>query len=243
MACFLLIHGGFCRGWVWAETADALQEEGHRVEVIDLPSCGAEGDRLGDLAADVAAVRGALERIGVHVVLVAHSSSGVLLTEFADHPSVRHSVYLAAFWPQQGQSFADVSGDQIPDWMVLRNDGTAQVSPDPEVVRQALSADVDAERFAAEVHPRYVLQSLAGAASPSTAPKPAHPTTYIICEQDRAVPPQAQEAMSAGADHVVRLQSSHSPFLSMPKQLASVLDSIAARNDRGATLEAGGANS
>jgi hypothetical protein len=29
--------------------------------------------------------------------------------------------------------------------------------------------------------------------------------------------------MAAAASHVVRLPSSHSPFLSMPKQLASVL--------------------
>jgi hypothetical protein len=68
-----------------------------------------------------------------------------------------------------------------------------------------------------------VLTSASAMAAPSTAPQPQHPTTYIICEQDQAIPPQAQEAMSAAADHIVRLPSSHVPLLSMPRQLASVL--------------------
>jgi pimeloyl-ACP methyl ester carboxylesterase len=96
MSTFVLIHGGFCRGWVWAETAAALREDGHRVEVIDLPSCGAVAAELGDLQADIAAVRRTLDGIGAKVVLVAHSGGGMVLTEFADHPSVQHSVYLAA---------------------------------------------------------------------------------------------------------------------------------------------------
>jgi pimeloyl-ACP methyl ester carboxylesterase len=93
------------------------------------------------------------------------------------------------------------------------------------VAWQALCADIDAERFAADVHPRFVLTSMSAAATPSTAPQPEHPTTYIICEHDQILPPQAQEAMAAAADHVVRLPSSHTPFLSMPRQLASVLGS------------------
>lgn len=178
---------------------------------------------LGDLQADIATVRRTLDRTGAEIVLVAHSSGGMVLTEFADHPSVQHSVYLAAFWPQRGQSLAGLVGGGLPGWMVVRDDGTAQISGDLEMAQQALCADIDAGRFAAEVHPRYVLASLSMMAAPSTAPKPTHPTSYITCEQDQAIPPQAQEAMAAAANHVVRLPSSHSPFLSMPKQLASVL--------------------
>jgi pimeloyl-ACP methyl ester carboxylesterase len=223
MSTFVLIHGGFCRGWVWAETAAALQEDGHRVEVVDLPSSGTVAAELGDLQADIATVRHTLDGIGAEVVLVGHSGGGMVLTELADHPAVQHSVYLAALWPQKGQSAAEMLGDQLPGWMVVRDDGTVGVSGDLELVRQTLCADIDPERFAKEVHPRYVLTSLSSAATPSTAPPAQHPTTYIICEQDQAVPPQAQEAMSVAADHVVRLPSSHSPFLSMPRQLARAL--------------------
>lgn len=226
MSAFVLIHGAFCQGWVWAETIAALQAGGHRAAAVDLPSCGNVAAELGSPQADIAAVRRAVDGIDEQVVLVAHSGGGMVLTEFAGHPSVQHSVYLAAFWPQKGQSASDLLGDRLPDWIVARDDGTLQVSDDRELVRQRLCADIDADRFAAEVYPRYVLMSASGLKIPSTAPQPQHPTTYIICEHDQVLPPQAQEAISAAADHVVRLPSPHSAMLSMPGKLASVLSAV-----------------
>ena len=107
--------------------------------------------------------------------------------------------------------------------MAARDDGTVAVSRDLEVVRQTLCADIDTERFAKEVYPRYVLASLSSAATPSTAPLPQHPRDLHHLRAGPGQPAQAQEAMSSAADHVIRLPSSHSPFLSMPKQLARTL--------------------
>jgi pimeloyl-ACP methyl ester carboxylesterase len=227
MAAFLLVHGAFCQGWVWQEMATALQGDGHQVEMIDLPSSGTDAAQLGDLTADADVVRGALDTSGPGVVLVGHSGGGAVLTEVADHPSVVHSVYLAAFWPQRGQSVAEMLGG-LPDWVAVRDDGAAEVSHDLDLVRRTLCADIDAETFAARVYPRYVLTSLASLGVPNTAPDRTHGTTYIITEQDMAVPPQAQEAMSAAADRVVRIPSSHSPMLSMTARLASLLGEAAA---------------
>ena len=52
------------------------------------------------------------------------------------------------------------------------------------------------------------------------------PSTYVIAEQDAAIPPPAQEAMSGRAGSVHRLASSHSPFLSMPDELVEIIQSI-----------------
>ncbi len=147
----------------------------------------------------------------------------MVLTELGDHPHVSHSVYVAALWPQKGQSVGDLLGGQFPDWMTLREDGAVQVADDAEVVREALCQDVDRDRFLADVYPRYALTSIASLSAPSTAPTLAHPSSYIICEHDRAVPPEAQEAMAGAADHVLRLPSSHSALLSMPQQLAEAI--------------------
>lgn len=49
------------------------------------------------------------------------------------------------------------------------------------------------------------------------------PTTYVIAEQDNAVPVQAQEAMAQRAETVHRLPSGHSPFLSDPAALAAII--------------------
>ncbi len=223
MTTMLLVHGGFCRGWVWDDTVAALQAAGHRAEAPDLPSSGSTAAGLGDLRADVETVTAVLDSVDDDVVLVGHSGGGMVLTELADHPRVHHSVYVAGLWPQQGQSVGDLLGGQLPDWMTAREDGAVQVADDADVVREALCHDVDQERFLADVFPRYALTSLSSVGSPSTAPTRSHSTSYIVCEHDRAVPPEAQEAMAGAADHVHRLPSSHSPLLSMPQQLADTI--------------------
>jgi len=229
MARFLLLHGGLCRKWIWEDTADALTSGGHDVEALDLPSSGPEPADLGGLEDDVATVTRALGRNGAGTVLVGHSGAGSVLGELADHPAVRHSVYVAALRPQRGRCLADVLGGRLPDWVRVRpDDGAAQVSEDAGVVRRALCGDVEEERFLRDVYPRYVLTSLRSLADVCSAPPAGHRTTYVVCQQDQAVPPAAQEAMAADADRVERLPSSHSPMLSMPGRLAEVLDRAAA---------------
>ncbi len=227
MSTVLLVHGAFCRGWVWDDTVAALQGAGHRARTLDLPSSGPTADGLGDLQADADAVRAAVDGIGDGVVLVGHSGGGMVLTELADHPGVDRSVYVAALWPQQGQSVGDLLGGEFPSWITMRDDGSLQVADEADVVRDALCLDVDRDRFLADLYPRYVLTSLSSIGAPSTAPGPTHPSTYVLCEQDHAVPPQAQEAMAGAADHVRRLPSSHSPMLSMPQRLAEAIAATA----------------
>ncbi|WP_138732631.1 alpha/beta fold hydrolase [Modestobacter excelsi] len=227
MTNFVLVHGGWVGGWYWNEVADRLRKAGHRVEVIEqLPSGGTDPAALGGLAADAHAVRQAVERVGEPVVLVGHSYGGMVITELADHPAVAHSVYLAAFWPQRGQSAMELlAGGPPPTWVSPHEDGTLRTTDDLEALRQALCDDVDQERAYANLR-RFGPQSIASATDPSTAPHRGHPTTYIICERDQGLPPVAQEQMAAAADHRHRLPSSHSPMTSMPDELADVLGRV-----------------
>jgi pimeloyl-ACP methyl ester carboxylesterase len=224
MTSYVLVHGGVTTGWYWAAVAEILEQEGHHVEVPELPSTGTEKEALGDLQADVAATRQILENVMDPAVLVGHSYGGMIITEFAGHPNVRHSVYLAALWPQAGQSAMDLF-DPLPAWLIARGDGTIAVTDDFDLARDALGGDLDRER-AADMHSRLVLSSASSLAAPSTGPPRGHPTTYIICEQDNAAPPAAQEAMASAADHIVRLDCAHQPMLSMPGELAAVLGRI-----------------
>ena len=60
-------------------------------------------------------MRQVLDTIDEPVVLVGHSYGGMVITELADHPKVRHTVYLTAFWPERGQSALNLIGDAPPD--------------------------------------------------------------------------------------------------------------------------------
>ena len=55
------------------------------------------------------------------------------------------------------------------------------------------------------------------------------PRSYIVCAQDRAIPPEFQRVMAARFDpaEVTEMDTSHSPFLSAPDALAAHLDRIA----------------
>jgi pimeloyl-ACP methyl ester carboxylesterase len=224
MANFVLVPGGFVGGWYWGGVAQRLEKAGHRVDVVEqLPSAGPDPATLGDLAADAAAVTQCVERVGEPVVLVGHSYGGMVITELADHPGVAHGVYLAAFWPSRGRSVMDMfSGGPPPTWFAPHDDGTLRVTDDLELLRQTLCADVDKEHAEADLR-RMMPQSIASAAAASSAPDRGHPTTYIICEHDQALPPAAQEQMAAAADHVERLPSSHHPMVSLPDELAATL--------------------
>ena len=229
MSSYLLVHGAWCGGWVWDDVAKRLEKAGHRVSVVDqLPSSGTDPASLGDLTDDVNHVRSILEAQDDPVVLVGHSYGGMVITELVDHPMVRHCVYLAAFWPQRGQSVDSLRGDApMPSWAVQRDDGTFEITRDLELARDSLCADLDRER-ARQLHSRFVLQSPAAFEVPSTAPDRKHPTTYIITSQesDKCIPVMAQEAMAANADNVLRLAAAHFVQLSRPDELAEALGRI-----------------
>lgn len=55
------------------------------------------------------------------------------------------------------------------------------------------------------------------------------PSTYIVCENDKALPPSVQERMIAqgkGAFRVERCQEGHSPFLSNPDYIVECIKRI-----------------
>jgi pimeloyl-ACP methyl ester carboxylesterase len=223
MPTMVLVRGAWDGGFCWDDVVPHLQERGHTTVVIDrLPSAADASADVGGLADDVAVVRAALDEAGGDVVLVGHSYGGMVITEVADHPAIGRSVYVAAFWPPAGMSLLDLVGDAPPaDWFSPTDDGVLALG-DFDAVHRAVAADFDRAAFM-PIYERMGVQSLASFATPSSAPPRSHPTTYVICTQDRAIAPDAQERMARGADDVVRLDSAHCPMFSMPGQLADVL--------------------
>jgi pimeloyl-ACP methyl ester carboxylesterase len=223
MSYFVLVHGGWCTGWLWQPVADLLRERGHEVAAVEqLPSGGHDAAELGDLSADAAHVRQAVARAPGDVVLVGHSYGGMVVTELADHPRVRHSVYVTAFWPQPGESLMDIRSTHEREWVIYRDDGILHITDDVETARYMMAADLDQPRFA-EFYQRRVLQSAASFADPSTARPHGHPTTYLLCAQDRSIVLADQERMAATADHVHRIDSAHLAPLSRPREVADVI--------------------
>jgi pimeloyl-ACP methyl ester carboxylesterase len=222
MTTYVLVHGAWCTGEIWSEVAETLRTKGHHAEVVDLlPSVGPRPEGLGDLAADAAHLRELLDDLD-DVVLVAHSYGGFPVTEVADHPAVRHTVYLAAFWPKAGESLLQIRSPHPEQWLDVRDDGTIAVTDDETIAHSVLAADLPPDRFA-QLRKGLQLQSIASFAAGGSAPGRSHPTTYVVCLQDRAIHLVDQQRMSAPADHVVEIDAAHMVMISDPGAVTSVL--------------------
>jgi pimeloyl-ACP methyl ester carboxylesterase len=213
----LLVPGSWHGGWVYDGVAERLKDAGVAVTAIDLPS----NQGTAGLAEDAAAVQAALEGINEPSVVVGHSYGGIAVSEgAASATNAVGLVYLAAFMLDTGQSLLDAMQHQLPDWIELDEAAGSHLAQRSE---QVLYGDCSPE-VAAEAKARLSRQSMAAIATPQTqAAWQSLPSTYLICDEDKAVPPPVQEAMAARAQTVRRVPSSHSPFFSRPDDVADVV--------------------
>ena len=219
-ATLVLVHGAWHGSWCWDELLEALGDV--PVTTVDLPSVGEDPTALGDLYADAATVRSALSGIDGPTVVLGHSYGGAVITEAVTADSgIAHLVYLCAFLLDEGESLLGAVGGTPPPWWDVRGDHVLVTTP-----ADIFYNDVSPELTARSV-PRVAAHALAAFEQPLTnAGWKAVPSTYVIAEQDQAIPVFAQEAMAQRAGEVLRMDTGHSPFLAQPAALAALLRPI-----------------
>lgn len=235
MSEFLLIHGSCHGAWCWHRVIPALEALGHSARAIDLPAHGIDRTPPADVTLRSYA-EAILAAIDGPTIVVGHSMAGYPITAAAELDPSRISalVYLCAYAPKSGMSLADMrrAGPRQPLAPAIRVDGTRTTfSFAPEMAGDLFYHDCDDEARA--------LARLCLCPQPLLPQETALVTTdrsqslhrhYIRCTEDRAIPPEYQEVMAsdfAPGQHTT-LPSSHSPFFSMPKDVAKRLDEIAA---------------
>ncbi|MFF5083970.1 alpha/beta hydrolase [Actinoplanes sp. NPDC000266] len=214
MTTVMLVHGAWHRPGTWSKLEKELHGLGYDTVTPALPSAGA--DPTGDVHDDAAVIRGALDAIDGRVVVVAHSYAGIPVTEAA--AGVERVIFLAAFMPDAGESMYTLLGMPAPAEI------PAGLFPLPEDPHAALYHDVEDAGAA--------LKELVGQTHSSFATPVGRavwhdvPSTYIVTDDDRSIPAELQNELAKRAQDVRHLASSHSPHLSMPAELAKVIDEI-----------------
>ena len=84
----------------------------------------------------------------------------------------------------------------------------------------ATCPEEDAHRAAGRLRPT-ALACIA--AAPEREPWREIPSTYVLCEQDLAIPPSVQRHLARHAGRVVTFDCDHSPFYSMREALVEEL--------------------
>lgn len=234
MARFLLIHGSCHGAWCWRDVLPLLRAGGHDAHAIDLPSHGEDNTPIHEITLDhyANAICYALEE---PTILVGHSMAGYPITAAAElaPQKIAKLVYLAAYVPKPGKSLVDMrkaaSTQPLMDAIITSPDRLS-FTIDPAKARDKFYHDCPDEAVA------FALARLGSQAIKPQA-TPMEPTEksnnieahYILCENDRTVPPDYQKIMSAPfAPHRVHhLATSHSPFFAAPDALTDTLIQIA----------------
>jgi hypothetical protein len=230
MTTFALVHGAWHDAWCWNRLTPELRSLGHAVVAMDLP-CD-DTSATFETYADV--VVQALEDSGDDLVLVGHSLAGNTIPLVAAQRTVRRLVFLCALIPQPGRSLgeqmADEPGMLVPGYRdALGGDGASSWWVDQEMARERMYADCrpdDVRDAIAHLRP----QAMAPYAHPfALDAMPDVERSYIVCAEDRLVDPgwsRAKAPERLGVDPI-ELPGSHSPFLSRPKELATLLHALA----------------
>ncbi|VDC31340.1 alpha/beta fold hydrolase [Pseudogemmobacter humi] len=224
---FLLIHGSCHGAWCWHRLIPALAERGHRARAIDLPRH--PGVSLQDQAG---AILAALPR---PAILLGHSAGGLPITAAAetDPARIRALVWLCAFIPHDGASVASLrraqSRQPLPPAIRVAGDSYSFA---PDRLRDLFYHDCSDEDYALAAR-NLCPEPIAPQETPLrvSARSQDLPHFALLCEEDRAIPPEAQEEMARTIPPAnrFRLDCGHSPFFARPQETAAMLAEIAAR--------------
>ncbi|GAA3732753.1 pimeloyl-ACP methyl ester carboxylesterase [Spinactinospora alkalitolerans] len=219
LPALVVVHGAWHGPWCWRPLIERLPDVA--VHPVALPSSGADPTALGGLYDDAEAVRAAVAGIEGPVVVCAHSYGGLPVTEaLTGVGDVRRLVYLCSFQLDAGESLLGSVGGTPPEWWdVHEADGYVDALDPAAVFYGDVAPETARAAIGALGH-----QSLASVTQPlREAAWRTIPSTYVVCERDAGIPPFAQEAMAQRAQRVLRMDASHSPFLSRPAELAGLL--------------------
>ena len=215
-----------------------LEEAGHVAQAPDLPGSGDDPTPIPEVSLQGYADRiaGVLDAQVEPVVLVGHSSGGVVISQAAEQrpDKVALLVYLAAFLLRDGETLFGVAENETGS-MVLPNlvmsEGGASATIREDAVREALLHDCP-EEDVERAKRRFAPQALAPFATPLSLTEENFgrvPRAYIETLQDRAISPPFQEYMYGRQPcrEVLTMDTSHSPFFAAPEELAGHLGSLA----------------
>jgi len=222
----LLVHGAWHNGAGFATLQSELDALGYLSQTVELASVGSADQSLGDMYGDAAIVRDAIAKIEGDVVVLGHSYGGLAITQGSvGLNNVQRLIYLTAFMLDAGETLYAACGGVNPPWWNVAEDQSRLTANTPaDIFYNTCSSEI-AEYAVAQLR----TQSLVAFNQPITEVAWKEiPSTYIICEQDQAIPVFAQEAMSARATNVVRINTDHSPFLCAPAELATLIDQVIA---------------
>jgi len=218
MKSVMLVHGAWHGSWCWEMVERGLNDIGIETCSINLPFTGVEDD--------VASVEKAIAEAEKKVVLVGHSYGGIVISKAAEaKKKVEHLVYVCAILLKSGESMK-LDGSKIK----VEVDESLLSVVKPEAIVPAFYEDVDLELAKSSIKMLRPFPIVAGSKGLGEAWR-EKPSTYIVCRNDAAIPPNIQNSMAQKASRILEWDCAHSPFFSNPELLITLLTELALASD------------
>jgi pimeloyl-ACP methyl ester carboxylesterase len=215
----MLVHGAWADGSCWSKVILLLQAKGLNVTAAQIP--------LTSLSDDIAVTRRLLSMQTEPTVLVGHSYGGAVITGAATQtPQVKALVYITAFGLDEGESLASLSkqGPPSPGSESIWPDDKGYLWINREKFHKSFAADAtdnEASIMAAVQRPLSVASFTEAEGTPAWK---SIPSWYLMCTDDKMIPPPAQELMAKRMNATVRsVPSSHAPFMSKAQEVADII--------------------
>jgi len=254
----VLVHGGGHGAWCWEPTIEHVHGD---VLAVDLPPKSIRGgdarfDRPPELltlsVSDFAdSVLADVDAAGYdRFVLVGHSMAGLTIPEVARRAPdrVAHLVFVSCSVPAEGESILNVLEDAPTDVGETAAANIEAVQEGGEPPGQQLDDASVIAMFCNDMddaQTQFVLDHFGNEALPVIGEKvfraglsPEIPKTWVRLLQDAILTVDIQDAQIAnleaspgGTVAVIELDSGHNAMISRPRELAEILDGIAAGAD------------
>ncbi|KAL9615976.1 MAG: hypothetical protein Q9160_009100 [Pyrenula sp. 1 TL-2023] len=242
----LLVHGSWHTPKHYRRQLDVLEKNGFPTSCPLQPSVG-KSPPIG-LMEDAQTIREELEKLVdkecKDVIVVGHSYGGVVTAQAVDPQFARKArvaqgkaggviqlLFVCAFVLPLGESLGSTFGDpeKLPPFIHVKEDGMCMMLEPDKKFYQDL-ADDEQQHWVSEL---IECPAIAQLTRITQAAYQDHPSTYLFCETDQALPIQVQQMMVQKAEEAgVSFQketctASHSPFLSQPDAILNAVQKIA----------------
>ncbi len=238
MSAYVFVHGAWHGGWCWDKVVPLLEGAGHKAIAVDLPGHGGDETPIAQATFEAYCnkARELVEAQPEPVILVGHSMGGRVVTQVAElcPDKIRTLVYLAAILLRNGENTIPAdpdTGETLLDRSVIESDDGSYQTLREDSIKELLfhdCSDDDTDRAMALLESRQASQPFTIPMRLTNENFGRVRKVYIECLQDKAMTPGQQRMMYTltPCDKVISMNTSHSPFLSSPQELADHLVSI-----------------
>jgi len=234
---FVLVHGAWQAPYAWEMVKQDLLKAGYLVTVVQLPGHGHDGTAHHSLHMEsyITYVTAAITAIGSKVILAGHSMAGMIISGVAEQipDLIEKLVYIAAYVPVSGQSAYSLSlldqqsllgasllvSEDQSEFDIKREDiATIFCQDGSDEVKQMILKNYRSEPAAPFADPVILTDENFGSVT----------KYYVETLLDQGIGNILQKQMIAAAaiKNVYEMNTGHTPSLSNPAALSTILTKI-----------------